>query len=189
MTDTDYTYPLYARFVHLGLAVFGTAAYLTAEFAEDGADQLGYLLHAYLGLSLAAFVGVRMVHGIAGPAALRFAGWSPLSRRQWRTCLDDIRSLARLEVPERGMHQGLAGITQALGIALFALMGATGTGIFFLDGPHESPGLEALEELHEAGETLVPLYLALHVGSVVVHALAGHPIWRRMWTFYNGERP
>ena len=81
------------------------------------------------------------------------------------------------------MHEGLAGITQAAGIVLFAWMGATGSGMFLLGEDHGSDLFEVLEELHEVGESLIPLYLVLHVGSVVVHALAGHPIWRRMWTF------
>ena len=47
-------YPPLARWLHLGLAVFGIAAYLTAEFAEHGARGAGYLVHASLGLSLLA---------------------------------------------------------------------------------------------------------------------------------------
>jgi len=37
----------------MALAVFGVLAYLTAELAEGGQESLGYLFHAYLGLSLA----------------------------------------------------------------------------------------------------------------------------------------
>ncbi len=37
----DYTYPAYAKIIHLGLAIFGIAAYMTAEFAEDGDTSLG----------------------------------------------------------------------------------------------------------------------------------------------------
>lgn len=178
---TSYSYPLAARFIHLGMAVFGIAAYATAELAEE--DSLGYLLHAYLGLSLGAFLLVRILGGLSGRDGLSFSGWSPFSRRQWSLALDDVRRLVRLDVPERGMHEGLAGLTQAAGIALFAWMGATGTGLFVLGEGPESDLFEALEELHEVGESLIPLYLALHVGSVVVHTMVGHPIWRRMWTF------
>ncbi|MEJ2089742.1 MAG: cytochrome b/b6 domain-containing protein [Gammaproteobacteria bacterium] len=181
---TDYSYPLYARFLHAGMAVFGVTAYATSEFAEEGTG--GYLLHAYLGLSLAGFVLVRVVAGLSQRPALGFAGWSPLSRGQWKLAVDDLRRLVRFDVPERGMHEGLAGLTQAAGIALFAWMGATGTGMFVLDTGSKSDVFEALEELHEVGESLIPIYLILHVGSVVVHGFAGHPIWRRMWTFRDG---
>jgi uncharacterized membrane protein YqjE len=56
MSGQDYSYPQYAKILHMGLALFGVLAYLTAELAEDGQDTLGYLLHAYLGLSLAVFL-------------------------------------------------------------------------------------------------------------------------------------
>jgi cytochrome b561 len=182
MASRDYTYPLCARVLHFGMAVFGIAAFLTAEGAEDGANSSAYLLHAYLGLSLATFVLLRLVRGVVGSGPLRFSDWSPFSRRQWVLALQDLRSLLRLRVPERGMHEGLAGLTQAFGLAIFAWMGATGTGLFLLTGGPEGQILELVEEAHEVGEALIPLYLALHVGSVLVHSLAGRPIWRRMWT-------
>jgi hypothetical protein len=81
------------------------------------------------------------------------------------------------------MHEGLAGLTQAFGITVFAWMGATGTGLFLLGGGPESEFFEVMEEIHEVGEALIPFYLALHVGSVLLHSLAGNPLWRRMWTF------
>jgi cytochrome b561 len=182
MASRDYTYPLYARALHFGMAVFGIAAFLTAEGAEEGANSSAYLLHAYLGLSLATFVFLRLIRGVVGTGPLRFSGWSPFSRRQWALALQDVWSLLKLRVPERGVHEGLAGLTQAFGLAIFAWMGATGTGLFLLGGSPEGAVLEVLEEAHEVGEALIPLYLALHVGSVVVHSLVGRPIWRRMWT-------
>lgn len=191
MNTHDYTYPLYARILHVGIAVFGIAAFSTGEFAEDGGNSPGYLLHAYLGLSLATFMILRIARGVAGPGPLRFSGWSPFSRRQWTLAVEDLRSLLHFEVPERGMHEGLAGLTQAFGLLLFAWMAATGTGLFLLVNGPESALLEAVEETHEVGEALIPLYLTLHVGSVIVHAMAGNPIWKRMWTFRTNadERP
>jgi hypothetical protein len=60
-------------------------------------------------------------------------------------------------------------------------MGATGSGLYLLAGRGGEALFESLEELHELGEGLIPLYLLLHVGSVVLHSLAGRPIWQRMW--------
>lgn len=188
MKIQDYSYPWYAKVLHLGMASFGIAAFLTGELAEDGAASLGYVLHSYLGLSLAAFALLRVLRGVVGPGPLRFSDWSPLSRRQWTMALQDLASLVRMQVPERGMHEGLAGLTQAFGIAIFAWMGATGTGLFLLRGGPESDLFEIVEEIHEVGEALIPLYLALHVGSVVLHALTGNPLWRKMWTFGQAQR-
>jgi len=183
MQTQSYTYPLYAKVLHIGMAAFGIAAFSTGEFAEGGGESLGYLLHAYLGLSLATFILLRSVRGMAGSGPLRFSGWSPFSRRQWALAAQDLRSLRQFEVPERGMHEGLAGLTQAFGLLVFGWMALTGTGMFFLTGGPESALLEAVEEVHEIGEALIPLYLTLHVGSVIVHSMAGNPIWKRMWQF------
>lgn len=188
MAVCDYSYPWYAKLIHLGMAAFGITAYLTGELAEHGPGSSQYLVHAYLGLSLATFVLLRVLRGIAGAGPLRFSGWSPFSPRQWRMAAEDIADLVRLRVPERGMHEGIAGLIQAFGIAIFAWMGATGTAIFLLGNGPESELYEALEECHEVGEALIPVYLALHVGSVLLHLLAGHPTWRRMWTF-DGTAP
>ncbi|MDH3589377.1 MAG: cytochrome b/b6 domain-containing protein [Gammaproteobacteria bacterium] len=174
--------------MHFGIAVFGVAAYLTAEGAENGNDSLGYLLHTYLGLSLAAFVALRFLRGLVGSGPLRFSGWSPFSRRQWALARQDILSLLQFRVPERGMHQGLAGLTQAFGLAIFAWMAVTGTGLFLLGSGPESQLYELIEETHEVGEALIPLYLVVHVGSVVLHSLAGNPIWHRMWALRRNAR-
>jgi len=183
MEPQSYTYPLYAKILHVGMAAFGIAAFSTAEFAEDGINSLGYLLHAYLGLSLATFVLLRVIRGIVGSGPLRFSGWSPFTRRQWALASQDLRSLAQFRVPDRGMHEGLAGLTQAFGLLVFGWMALTGTGMFLLAGGPESALLEVVEEVHEIGEALIPLYLTLHVGSVIAHSMSGNPIWKRMWKF------
>jgi len=183
MAHQDYTYPLYAKILHGGMAIFGITAFLTGEAAENGVGSTGYYLHAYLGLSLAIFVIVRIIRGIAGSGCLRFSGWSPFSSRQWSLALHDLRCLIRLQVPERGMHEGLSGLTQAFGLLIFGWMGLTGTVLLLLGGGPQIAIFETVEEFHEIGESLIPLYLALHVGSVLVHSVAGKPIWQRMWRF------
>ncbi len=181
MSEQTYTYPIYAKFIHLGLAAFGIAAFLTGELAEDGATSQGYLLHAYLGLSLTAFILTRIFIGLTSSEALSFKQWSPFSRRQWRLALEDFRTLLRLHVPERDRHQGLAGLTQMFGLAIFAWMALTGTALFILEGGAESELFEFIEEVHEVGESLIPLYLALHVGAVILHTLGGNPVWKKMF--------
>lgn len=183
MANQDYTYPGYAKIIHAGMAIFGITAFLTGEIAENGTGSTGYYIHTYLGLSLAVFVLVRLYAGISGSGPMRFYGWSPFSSNQWKLTLEDVQSLIQLKVPERGMHEGLSGITQAFGLMLFGWMGLTGIGLFILGDGVEDSLFELIEELHEVGEALIPLYLALHVGSVLVHSMAGKPIWDRMWRF------
>jgi cytochrome b561 len=176
-----YYYPAYAKAIHLGLAVFGITAYFTGEFAENANASIGYLLHAYLGLSLAAVMLVRIGCGFSSSQALSFNGWSPFSRSQWDLALEDFRTLLRFTVPDRGRHQGLAGLTQCFGLIIFAWMAMTGTGLFILGAGPESDAFELLEQVHEVGETLIPLYLALHVGAVILHTISGNPIWKKMF--------
>ena len=183
MAIQDYSYPGYAKIIHAGMAIFGITAFLTGEIAENGAGSTGYYIHAYLGLSLATFIFVRLIAGIGVSGAMRFSGWSPFSSGQWRLAIEDVHSLLKRKVPERGMHEGLSGITQAFGLMLFAWMCMTGIVLFIPGSTPEDTFFEIVEEFHEIGEALIPLYLALHVGSVFVHSLAGKPIWDRMWRF------
>ena len=183
MTATDYSYSKPAKIIHLSLAVFGVLAYVTGELAEDGGQSLGYSLHSYLGLTLMAAILLRFIHGQTSRDWRQLSSWSPLSKDQWKRAVEDVWSLLKLKMPERGMHEGLAGLTQAFGLFIFSWMGATGTVLFFLGGGPESDIFELIEELHEVGEALIPLFLLLHVGSVMVHSITGHSNWKKMWSF------
>jgi cytochrome b561 len=163
------------------MAGFGIAAYLTAELAEGGAQSSGYLLHAYLGLSLAAMMLLRLGMGTGRSLSLSFRSWSLFSRTQWRMVFEDLRSLVTFKVPDRGRHEGLAGLVQALGLLIFVWMATTGTGLYLLNGGVETMLFEAVEEAHEVGEGLIPLYLLLHVGAVFLHTLIRQPVWQRMF--------
>lgn len=183
MTPTNYSYSLPARLIHMGLAVFGIAAYLTAEAAEHSDDGFGYQLHAYLGLTLMAFILLRAFGGYFGSASMRFSSWSPFSKSQWAQALDDVKNLLQFKLPERGMHEGIAGLVQAFGLIIFAWMGATGTALYFINESTHGTLFEIFEETHEVGESLIPLFLLMHIGAVIAHSLAGKPNWKKMWHF------
>tara|TARA_B110000902_G_C14177275_1_gene539149 strand:+ start:669 stop:962 length:294 start_codon:yes stop_codon:yes gene_type:complete len=57
-------------------------------------------------------------------------------------------------------------------------MSITGTFLSILGSGEESHVFEYIEEIHEVGESLIPMYLILHVGAVILHALCGKPILR-----------
>ena len=183
MSDEKTIYPTYAKVIHLGLAFLGIAAFLTGELAEDGGASLGYLLHSYLGLSLASIVFIRILMGFTSSQILSFKGWSPFSKQQWKFALEDLHTLLSLKVPERDSHQGLAGLTHAFGLLVFLWMSLTGTTLFILGSGVESDVFEFVEEAHEVGESLIPLFLALHLGAVLLHTLCGQAIWKRMFNF------
>ncbi len=182
MSTYNSSYPAYAKVIHLGFVLFGVSAFLTGELAEDGSASFGYLLHAYLGLLLLAFILIRIGVGVVSSGILSFKTWSPFSRIQWGLALEDFRALFSLHVPHREKHQGLAGVTQAFGLVIFAWMAATGTLLFILGGGPESEFFEIIEEIHEVGESIIPLYLILHVGAVILHTLSGSHVWKRMFS-------
>lgn len=183
----EYTYPTYAKLIHLGLATLGIAAYLTSEFADEDVTSIGYLLHSYLGLSVGVIIVLRLAVGIISQGALSFKGWSPFSIKQWQLSLDDFRSLLSLKVPKSERHQGLSGMTQAFGLFIFTWMSLTGFTLFMLGSGTESKAFEFFEEVHEIGETLIPLYLFLHVGAVALHLFCGKPIWKKMFKFKSSK--
>lgn len=51
---------------------------------------------------------------------------------------------------------------------------------WFTPGTAVTGRVHATKELHEIGNVLVPVYLILHAGAVVLHAIAGKPIWKKM---------
>lgn len=183
MAAEQIVYPMAIRVLHLGLVVFGISAFLTGELAEEEEAIWGYLVHAYLGLALTLFVVSRAVVGVAGPKAARFSSWVPFTAERFRVVIDDIKQLLRFRVPEHRRHEGLSALVHVFGLLLFLWMGLTGTALFIIGDVETSLAGKLIAEVHEVGESLIPLYLFLHVGAVVLHTLLGHRILQRMFTF------
>lgn len=173
------------RILHLGIVVLGLAAWLTGDLAGDyehGAS-FGFVIHRWIGIAAAIAVALRLVWGVIGPRSARFSRWLPVTGARLRMVIDDLRMLLRFRIPERAPHQGLAGVVQSLGLLIFAWVAATGSVLFYA----LEPGIPAprwlgiVEALHGVGETLIPAFLAVHVGATLAHALAGDSRWRIMF--------
>jgi cytochrome b len=182
------------RFLHLGLLSFGLASALSGLAAEDykKAEHIGFAVHSWLGIGLAVFAGLRLITGIAGPHSVRFTAWMPFTPARIKLVLEDIVGLLKMQLPERPTHQGLAGVVQTFGLGVFFLMAATGLYLFFtLEPGRKSHGLvHDVKELHEIGVVLIPAFLAFHVGAVVMHALRGKHIWKKIFFISDTmERP
>lgn len=171
------------RLIHLGLTIFGILAYLTGLWAGDykRASHLGFSTHKWLGISLAFFVFFRIWLGFYGSREVQFRQWVPYTRERVLRVLEDIVNLLRLRLPDRPTHQGLAGLVQTFGLAVFSWMALTGTLMFFFLEPGRKAGgaLHFIKELHEAGLWLIPIFLGIHVGAVTLHALSGNDLWRK----------
>jgi cytochrome b len=173
------------RLIHLAMILFGVAALASGDFAGDykRASHAGFTFHAWAGIGMGAALLLRLAWGFAGPRELRFSRWLPCTSRRLGYVVEDLRSLLRFSLPRRPAHQGLAGFVQAFGLLAFSWMAGTGAVLFFAlePGVRASGWLRLLKDLHEGGQAAVFAYLALHVGAVVLHAVAGEQGWRRMF--------
>ena len=173
------------RLIHLALVVCGIAALVSGQFAGDyrKPEHTGFSIHEWCGIAMAVAVGLRWLWGVAGPRVQRFSTWFPLTRTRLAAAWQDINALTRFKLPVRPQHQGLAGLVQAAGLCAFAWMAVTGTLLFvWLEpGARAVGGVRLIKSLHEAGQVVLLTYLALHVGAVILHALTGHDLWRRMF--------
>ena len=176
-----------ARVIHLGLMLFALAAWSASGWAEDYSHtrHLGFTVHSWLGMGLATFMGLRLVYGLVGPANVRFSQWVPYTKARLRFVWADILTLLKFRLPDRPSHQGLAGLVQTFGLLTFSWIAVTGSLMFFYLKPGQEAGglVHFVVEMHEIGETAIPLFLGLHVGAVVLHALFGRHLWRRMVFF------
>ena len=179
-----FRYDAATRVIHFLLALLGIAALVSGQFAGDyrRAVHVGFDVHRWIGIAMAAALAARVAWGLIGPSAVRFLQWLPVTAARWRLCAEDFRALLRLRLPMREGHEGIAGLIQAIGLATFAWMAATGTlmWLYLEPGVRATGWLRAVKELHEGGQPLAIAYVVLHAGAVLVHSLAGHPVWRRM---------
>jgi cytochrome b len=173
------------RLIHLGLMVVGFLALITGLWAGDykRAGHLGFSVHKWLGLTLSFFVAWRLWTGFYGARDSQFSRWVPLSPERAKLVWEDIIALLHLKLPERPPHQGLAGLVETFGLAVFTWMAGTGTLMALLLTPgHKAGGIaHAIKELHELGLWLIVVFLIIHIGAVTLHALAGDHLWRKMF--------
>jgi cytochrome b561 len=171
------------RVIHLGLAFLGVLALVTGFFADDykRLAHPGFTLHRWLGLSFSCLLFYRLWLGFFGRQADLWREWVPYTPARLQEVGEDIANLLSLKLPDRPTHRGLAGVVEIFGVAAFAWMAASGALMFFfLESGHKARGfLHVIKELHEAGLWFMVVFLIIHVGAVLLHALGGHPYWRR----------
>jgi cytochrome b len=182
--ETDKTdFPTLA--IHAGIALCGVAAWLTGDWAGDykRLSHPGFSLHRGLGICLAAFMLARLLYGALGPAKFRWGSLIPLDLKAWlASVLEDLGSLLRLQLPDRPRFWGLKGVVQLFGLLVFSWMALTGGLLFvYLEPGRKAHGfLRVFKKMHEAGEILIPIFLALHLTGVLLDGLWGRHKWRRV---------
>jgi cytochrome b len=177
----------FVRVCHLGMILFGITAWLTGDAADDYKEftHVWFTTHGWIGMGLATSFLLYILYCTFGPVKSRFSNWVPYTKERLLKVLEDVKGLLRFRLPDRESHQGLAGLVQFFGILVFAGMAVTGALMFFLLEPGgKARGLvHEIKEVHEAGEILIPLYLSLHIGAVLLHSATGRQVWRRIFFF------
>jgi len=157
----------FIRTCHLGLMVFGIAAWLSGDGADDYKkyEHLWFTVHSWIGMGLASSISLYILYCTMGPKKSRFSQWVPYTKERLQMVRQDISGLLRFRLPDRPAHQGLAGLVQFFGVLVFLGMAVTGGVMFVLIEPgSKAQGLaHAIKEVHEAGGILIPLYLSIHV--------------------------
>lgn len=188
--STVHRYNVAVRVLHLALVLLCLAGWASGQFADDykNAGHLGFSVHKWIGIGFAVAIALRVLYGLIGPRATRFANWFPFTASNLKSSAQDLLQLARLRVSEREPHEGIAGLVQGIGMLAFIAVAATGVvmALYLAPGSRATGWLHFVKELHEIAQQIIPLYLVLHVGGVVLHALNGHDLWRSM--FFLGPR-
>jgi len=173
------------RLVHLGLTIFGLLALITGLYAGDykHVHHLGFSIHKWVGLTLGFFMAWRLWNGFYGPEEDRFSQWLPNTGERLQMAREDALNLLRLKLPNRAAHQGLAGLVQTFGLAVFAWMAGTGAlmALFLTPGQKAAGLMHLVKDLHELGLWLIIAFLVIHIGAVALHALTGDHLWRKMF--------
>lgn len=173
------------RFIHSGMLIFALSAWLTSNWADtyEDSQHLGFTIHSWIGMGMVCFICLRLFYGLTGPTNVRLSQLIPTTKDRFRLIWEDLLGLFSFKLPTGPTHQGLSGIIKLFGLLVFTWMALTGSTLFILVEPGtEAKGfLELIMELHGIGETLIPLYLALHIGITVFYAIKGRDLWRKMF--------
>ncbi len=104
--------------------------------------------------------------------------------RSYRSAIvEDKKNLCGLSIPDRDLHEGIAGIEQGFGLFVFTWMCLTGLTIFIIEITNVFLFEELIEDLHEFGEVLIPVFILLHVGAVIMHYIKGENLLRKINPF------
>jgi cytochrome b561 len=171
--------------MHAGITIFGLTAWLTGDWAGDykRMSHPGFSLHKGIGICLALFILARLLYGVLGPEKCRWGNLIPLNLRAWlASVVEDLQALLKLELPDRPRFWGLKGVVQLFGLLVFSWMALSGSLLYtYLEPGRKAHGfLRLIKEMHEIGEMLIPIFLALHLTGVLLDAIWGRQKWRRV---------
>lgn len=183
------------RILHLGIAFGVTAQMLTSlvmVYPKPGRlPNQWFEVHETLGLALLGFLAAHWLWSLLRT----FAGGEPMTLFPWfsrsllKDLLDDIRStgreLARLRLPSDNHTKPLPAAIQGLGLLLGLALAGSGAVLAFGMAPdgRMNDVVHTVKEAHEAMAPLMWFYLAVHPTLAILHQLAGHNTFGRVFGF------
>lgn len=188
-------YDLLTRILHFALALGISTQMLTSLVMVDPRPgrlpNAWFEVHETLGVALLAVLVAHWLWSVARTLAtgqpMMLFPWLSAARR--RDLAADIRStaqsIARLRLPEDEGPRPLPAAIQGGGLLIGLFLAATGTAMAVGMAPDGAMGglLHTVKESHEAVASLMWIYLAVHPSLGLLHRLAGHHIFDRIFGF------
>lgn len=179
------------RWLHFGLALTITlqlfSSLVMSSPASDYASSFGLALfrvHEYLGIVAAVIVGL---HWLWMPFDRHhlFIHLFPWGKRGRQEIADDLRTLARGELPEEGDRGGLSGLVHGLGLLAATAMGISGVLLYVMLRMPSTPTFLffTTADAHSLIGNLMWAYLGGHVLLAALHHFIGHPTLKRMFSW------
>lgn len=193
MTENPHRTPMgrTLRILHLLLILVLLLSWPTGEMADDyrHASHGGYDLHAAIGLFGGLVLGARLLWGVVGRREMRFVRWLPVTSQRWKLIYEDLLGLARLHLPRRDSHEGLAGLVELLALLSYAAVFGTGFAFYLGQEPgrHAYGAMRLVKEAHELSLGLLITVVTLHVIAVWLHGVNGRQLWMRMFFLAKEE--
>jgi hypothetical protein len=179
------------RWLHFGLALtitlqlFNSLIMSPPFYRHTSAfGQATFGMHEYLGLIAAAVIALHWIWMLFDRHHM-FSHLFPWDADGRRDIVDDLRTLARGELPAENDRGGLSGLVHGLGLLAATGAGFTGVLLYALMGSPSAPALlfYLAAELHSAFGNIMWGYLGGHVLLAAVHHLIGHPTLKRMFSW------
>ncbi|MDX8391585.1 MAG: cytochrome b/b6 domain-containing protein [Mariprofundaceae bacterium] len=170
-----------------------TAMQITPAFAHGGnagvlvEETLGFEVHEYLGLSIAALILMRLILAFTSVKGAGWCGLFPyLCASGRKTLIDESKAQlagwkqGKLAPPEEG--ETVARSVHGLILVAVVCMATTGVTLFFGWNEHgrQTELIELVGETHEVIVGALEALLAAHILAVFLHQLQGHNIIARI---------
>jgi hypothetical protein len=165
---------------HIEYSVFIFLEVDDKEIQKDEKEQVSFLIHGCIGTILFFSLCFYFAYGIHQS---HFFKCFPFTRQKLRQSGNDIIALVRFKEPEYRRYQGVSGLIHFFGILVLCWFSVSGIIMQYFIEPDSCVPMRVLklQEMHIKGKFLIPIYLGLHLGTVILYALSGNHLWKEIF--------